>query len=371
MSISADGSSILVGEPFATVGGVSDAGEVFLFDSSGSLQPGWPVSDPTPTSNEEFGRSVSIAADGSSILIGAPGATAGGEAFLFDSSGSLQPGWPVSDPGGFGASVSISADGSSILVGAPGATVGGVLSAGESFLFDSSGSLQPGWPVSDPIPSTGEVFGGTVSISGDGSSILVGAPFATAGGEAFLFDSSGNLQPGWPVSDPTPSPSEEFGLSVSISADGSSILVGAPFVIVGSVENSGEAFLFDSSGSLQPGWPVLDPSPTASEDFGISVSISGDGSSILVGAPGATVGGVFPGESFLFDSSGNLQPGWPVSDPNPRSGEAFGLSVSISVDGGSILVGAPLLPVGGIAAAGEAFLFDPSGNLLVFPPFRD
>ncbi len=88
---------------------------------------------------------------------------------------------------------------------------------------------------------------------------------------------------------------------------------------------------------------LRDPNPTAGENLGSAVAISLDGDSVLIGAPGATASGLSnAGKAFLFDSSGNLLQTF--QDPSPVEREHFGSSVAISGRGTSILVGAPDVP---------------------------
>ena len=70
---------------------------------------------------------------------------------------------------------------------------------------------------------------------------MTGAPLCVSGtGTVFLFSTRTNLVPS--IQDPSPVPGEKFGYSVSMSADGSVIVVGALF--------RGNAFVFDSFGNL-------------------------------------------------------------------------------------------------------------------------
>ncbi len=258
----------------------------------------------------------------------------------------------------FGNAVAISLDGSSILIGAPKATASGLSNAGEAFLFDSSGNLLQ--TLQDPSPVEGEHFGSSVAISSQGS-ILVGAPDVPNfphPGLAFLFDSSGNLVQRF--TDPIPQKAH-FAVSVAISNNGRNILIGAP----GFGDFRGEAFLFDSSGDLiQTFEPGNHAGPIG---FGTSVSMSAYTSNVLVGAPSDFgPSGTMIGSVFLFDSGGNLLQN--LHDPSPQTGEQFGSSVFISAESRTIIVGAPFATSGSTGDAGKAFLFDSNGNLLqTFP----
>jgi len=61
----------------------------------------------------------------------------------------------------------------------------------------------------------------------------------------------------------------------------------------------------------------------------------------------------FAGEAFLFDSSGNL-----LQTLGGSTGpSAFGFVVAISWDGSSIVVGGPFANVSGVTSEGQGFLF--------------
>lgn len=92
---------------------------------------------------------------------------------------------------------------------------------------------------------------------------------------------------------------DEFGTSVGLSADGGSLVVGAPGEdsaargIGGDQEsnaatNSGAVYVFrwSSSGNWAQEEYIKASNVDAADDFGESVSISADGTTLAVGAPG-------------------------------------------------------------------------------------
>ena len=318
VAISLDGGSILIGAPKATASGLRDAGEAFLFDSSGNLVQIF--QDPSPVEGEHFGASVAISGRGSSILVGAPDVPNfphPGLAFLFDSSGNLIQTFkdPILQKAHFAASVAISNNGRNILIGAPGFED----FRGEAFLFDSSGNLLQTF---EPGNHAGPIdFGASVSVAAYTSDVLVGAPFdfgplGTMIGSAFLFDSGGNLLQN--LHDPSPQAGEQFGSSVFISAESRTVIVGAPLATSGSTGDAGKAFLFDSDGNLLHTFP----GGIEGGQLGTSVSLSGDGSAVLIGETGRHDFG----HAYLFDSLGNLLQ--TVSGRNFP--DSFGFSVAIS-----------------------------------------
>ena len=207
---------------------------------------------------------------------------------------------------------------------------------------------QPPITIQNPTPAAGDQFGWSVSISGD--KVLVGAIYDDTGandaGAAYLFDgTTGNLLQTF-VS-PTPAANDWFGFSVSISGD--KVLVGTPFDDTGA-NDAGAAYLFDGiTGNLLQ--TFVSPTPAANDKFGISVSISGD--KVLVGAYQDDTGAINAGSAYLFDGiTGALLQTF--QKPTPAAGDQFGSSVSISGD--KVLVGA-YWDDPGANDAGAAYLF--------------
>ena len=190
----------------------------------------------------------------------------------------------------FGSSTAIS--GGTMVVGSPMATVGGNVSQGTVFVFTDTAT---GWVQTSEITAydgaAGDEFGTSVSISG--GMMVVGAPFHAVGanggqGEAYVYTESSL---GWTwAAEFTASDGaagDNFGASVAVS--GNTVVVGAPLHTVGANAGQGAAYVFTKSGYSWPQFAELDASNGGASDlFGASVSISGN--TVVVGAPGATVG---------------------------------------------------------------------------------
>ncbi len=186
----------MVGAPEDDLGAVTDAGSVYVFDStSGSLV--LTIANPAP-GNDRFG--FSVAPIGDDILVGAPfdnpdGVMNAGSAYVFDgTTGDLlltvpNPALGIRDE--FGRSVA--SVGGNILVGTPREPLFGGTGVGSVYLFDgTSGALL--LTIPNPTPADGDEFG--ISVAGVGESILVGAsgerPEDTQGvGTAYLFEIGG------------------------------------------------------------------------------------------------------------------------------------------------------------------------------------
>ena len=267
----------------------------------------------------------------------------------------------------FGYSVSISGDGNTAIVGARLEDPGGVSSAGAAYVFTRSGtswSQQAKLTASDAEAS--DFFGVSVSISSDGNTAIVGAYFEDPGGlssagSAYVFTRSGTTwsqQAKLTASDAEAS--DRFGFSVSISSDGNTAIVGAYLEDPGGVSSAGSAYVFTRSGTTWTEEFKLTASDAEAIDlFGISVSISGDGNTAIVGARLEDPGGVSDaGSAYVFTRSGtswSQQAKLTASDA--EASDFFGWSVSISSDGNTAIVGAYSEDPGGVSGAGSAYIF--------------
>jgi FG-GAP repeat protein/IPT/TIG domain-containing protein len=165
-----------------------------------------------------------------------------------------------------------------------------------------------------------------------------------------------------------------FGTSVALSADGNTLLVGAP---KDANSHRGAAWVFTRSGSAwaQPGVELTgggtvstDPegeeqcAEESSEEagecaFGASVALSADGNTALIGEPSATA---LPGSARVFKRS-EAGPEWTETMTLPEGGVSrggrFGKSVALSADGSTALIGDPSAN----AQRGSAWVFVLSG----------
>ena len=356
VSISSDGNTAIVGAGSEDAGGFN-AGAAYIFVRSGST---WTQQAKILSSDSQdydyIGRQVSISSDGNIAIIGAYGEDTGGSeagaAYIFTRSGvtwSQQAKIQASDKEAsdeFGCSVSISSDGLTAIVGARRKGTG-ASGAGAAYIFTRSGTswTQQAKIISSDIQDYDQ-FGQSVSISSDGNTVIVGANLEDTGGSAagaaYIFVRSGTSwtqQAKIQASDKEVS--DNLGYSVSISSDGLTAIVGARYEDTGA-SDAGAAYIFVRSGSTWTQQAKIQASDKeASDDFGFSVSISGDGNTVIVGADGEDTGGSEAGAAYIFTRSGTT---WTetqkIRASNTSTTAQFGYSVSISSDGNTAIVGA-------------------------------
>lgn len=261
----------------------------------------------------------------------------------------------------FGSSVALS--GNRALVGARGDAIQGYF-VGQAHLYDViSGDLLH--TFNDPTPTFADTFGSTVDLNED--YVLIGAPRHGANsvndhGQAHLFDPvTGNLL--LTFDDPTPSNIDSFGSSVAVN--GGLSLIGAPYDDTDGSQR-GQVHLFDSiSGNLVRTFhnpsPLSDPGFPGNGGLGFGESVALTEEKVLVGAPLDNTNGFRVGRAFLFSSStGNLLQIF--EDPTPTNADHFGFSVAINTN--YVLIGAPMDDTDG-ERVGQAHLYDAvSGDLL-------
>ena len=245
----------------------------------------------------------------------------------------------------------------------------------------------------NPDKDSSDQFGWSVSISADGTRAIVGAryddipsQYTSDPGGAYIYTRvvSDDRSDCWKfearLTHPTPYNSDHFGWSVSMSDDGNRVIVGTEYGDVdrrgtlsnGTTQNAlsdaGSAHIFsrDAYGAWTHEKELRNPVLQASDYFGYSVAISGDGNRVIVGAYRDDVNGSDTGTAQIFQRDATTTPiSWThekelthagVSGQTISSSDQFGWSVSISTDGSLAIVGARYTdsPEGN---AGSAYVF--------------
>ena len=312
---------------------------------------------------DNFGFSISISGD--YAVVGArfddDNGTDAGSAYMFKRTGMswaqeaklLPSDGAASD--NFGNSVSISGD--YAVVGARRDDDNGS-NSGSAYVFKLTGTS---WAQeAHLLPSDGaafDVFGTSVSISGDYA--VVGANLdddnGSNSGSAYVFkraDTSWAQEAKLLPSDGAAS--DNFGVSVSISGDYA--VVGAESDDVNGF-HSGSAYVFKRTGSSWTQEAKLLPSDGAVEDhFGVSVSISGDYA--IVGSVGDNN---YSGSAYVFKRTGTSWAQEPKLLPSETGPEIDLFGSSVSIYGDYAVVGAPMDDNNG-NNSGSAYVFKRTGS---------
>lgn len=365
--VSADGNTLLIGatgDENQTTEQGADAkfGSVNIYVRSGSA---WvkqaEVFSDTQSNNDEFSKHLSITPDGNIALIGEnledyDGFTNSGVAHVFVRDGAgdwtrqtklLNPDPASNDQ--YGKTTAVSDDGNIMLVAAVGEE--GYRGAVYYYKYDGVTWAYQNYFVPASI-TTNERFGIWMEMSGDGTTVLVGASADNdITGSAFVFTRDGDT---WTEQEyfQGENPGDEFGLTVSLSEDGNTAIVGAQK----HNGSRGAAYLYARSGDT---WTeqgkLTSPSPQAGHSFGAAVSVNADGSTAVVGAPGNASS---PGKAYIYRRNGTT---WSLLETlvasNGVNGNQIGAYAALFPNENTVAIGAPGDDILG-TNAGAVYIFD-------------
>jgi hypothetical protein len=295
---------------------------------------------------------------------------------------------------GIGASVAVSADGTTLAAGAPDNSSDGVgLDAGamNSNRTGSGGVYvfthgATGWTqqifMKASNPDVNDQFGSTVALSGDGNTLAVASWAESSNATGIDGDQTDNSAPAsgavyvfvrvagsWSqqayVKASNTRHGADFGVGLALSANGDTLVVGALGDASGasgvnadqtdmSASGAGAAYVFARAAGVWTQQAYLKAANArAGALFGSSVSASGDGNLVAIGAPAEssstrgvnampTDGGAgYSGAVYLFSRA---MAAWTqsrfIKASNADADDQFGYAVSLSSDGTTLAVGA-------------------------------
>ncbi len=299
---------------------------------------------------ENSGYSVSLSSDGLTVAIGAPdnegNGTFSGQARIYKyiagmwvQQGSDIDGEAVGDRSG--GCLSLSGDGLTVAIGAI-YNDGNVSAAGHVRVYKiiSGTWVQQG---SDIDGEAADNSGYSVSLSSDGLTVAIGAPYNNGNGIAAGHVRIYKYIAGTWVQQGSDLDGEEMvdysGYSVSLSSDGLTVAIGAP-------NNSGNGtaaghvriYKYTSGTWVQQGSDI--DGEVLDDKSGTSVSLSGDGLTVAIGAPNNDGNGALTGHVRIYKYIAGT---W-VQQGSDIDGEAVadhsGSAVSISSDGLTVAIGA-------------------------------
>ncbi len=355
-ALSADGNTAIVGGYADS----SDTGAVWIFTRSGSTwsQQGNKLVGSNSVGGATQGSAVALSADGNTAIVGGGNDDGGvGAAWIFTRSGSTwtQQGLKLIGTGAVGSAhqggaVALSADGNTAVVSgySDSTTVGAV------WVFTRSGST---WTQQGPkligTGATGNANQGTsVALSNDGNTLVEGG-YADNGhvGAVWVFTRSGSTwsQQGGKLVGTGNVGTSQQGLSVALSADGNTAIVGGNSDSGG----AGAVWVFTRSGGTwtQQGSKLVGAGAVGSAQQG-RVAVSGDGNTILEGGYADNSNA---GAAWVFTRSGSTwtQQGDKLVGTGAVGSATQGNSVALSANGGTAIVGG----LGDDSDAGAAWVF--------------
>lgn len=426
VALSADGTTLAVGahgeDSAANVvngdqddNSASNAGAVYVFsrNADGAWAQQAYLKAPNAGGSAGFGVSLSLSADGDTLAVGAWGengiASGSGAAYIFarTDTGTWQPQdyLKASNAGkydSFGLALSLSGDGSTLAVGTPyedgagaGVNCGGNLADGdgngipdcqEDNSLDSSGAVyvfghdDGTWSqqayIKPPNIDDHDNVGWAVAMDADGTTLAVGTWTYNRGtGRVDLYsrdpDDSWSHQADLAAANADEG--DHFGRSLALSADGSTLAVGAnneESLATGvggdpsdnSAPRSGAAYVFgrDGSGDWAQQAYIKASNTQESDGFGQFIALSADGATLAISTAGedSAATGINGDQNdnsaddadavYLFtrDSGGTWAQQAYVKAPNTGAGDGLGRGagahsgMALSADGSILAVGA-------------------------------
>ena len=175
-----------------------------------------------------------------------------------------------------------------------------------------------------------------MSLTSDGSYLAVGA---YGGNYCRVFSHNATI---WSQVGADITGSGEFGRSIDLVVNGGipRVAIGAPETSLGALSNIGAAQVLEYSGGS---WSLMGSilyGEAANDSFGISVSLSSDGTRLSVGSGENDAGGSNAGHVRTFDWSGSAWNQVGLDIDGDAVSEFSGNAVSLSGDGTQLAIGA-------------------------------
>lgn len=413
LAVSGDGNTLAVGAPFEdsaanTINGdqknnsSSDSGAVFIYvkSSNGSWTQEAYIKAPNNVTGANFGESISLSNDGSTLVVGAPfedgtantidgnqatqNADDAGAVYVFKRDNAhtwnaptyIKPTNNYRDAY-FGWSVAVSSDGNTVAAGAPGDSNSTVTllthtaaNSGAAYVFQYASNNWTQKYIKASNAEAQDSFGSSVALSKDGQVLAVGAPYEssnglpadnsrTNSGAVYTFAAGTSWAQQDYLKASTIAAQNNFGTALAIDSTGKTLAVGAPYES-SNAANAGAAYVFRrANADTNTAWSapqlikVQPPHSDKNDNFGIAVALSGDGQTLVVGAIGESsnatgvngdqsdnsMDGV--GAAYLFKPKSTGTDWDQVKYLKPSTatvGDEFGSSVGISIDAGTLVV---------------------------------
>jgi hypothetical protein len=352
LSLSSDGTRVAIGARYNNGAGTG-AGHVRIYEYSAGSWTQLGADIDGEAVNDESGFSVSLSSDGTTVAIGAHwndgnGNGAGHVRIYTYSAGSWTQlgadidGEAVGDNSGW--SVSLSADGTRVAIGAR-LNDGTGSNAGHVRIYEYSAGSWTQLGADIDGEAAVDQSGWSVSLSADGTRVAIGARFNDGNGNyaghvrIYEYSAGSWTQLGADIDGEAAV--DQSGWSVSLSSDGSRVAIGARHN-EGNGNDAGHARIYEySAGSWTQLGADID-GEAASDESGFSVSLSSDGTTVAIGAIGNDGAGTTAGHVRIYEYSAGSWTQLGADIDGEAAGDFSGRSVSLSADGTRVAIGASL-----------------------------
>lgn len=380
LSVSGDGSYCAVGNPGDTSGGLTGAGSVSLFKknaSTGYWSRILTLSEATPVVDASFGCDVALSDDAMELFVGASATTStytlAGVVYHYRRNSRNTDDWYLNatftSPSNcasarFGRYVALSKNAERLVVGSArqGAEATDI---GHAYYYRKDTSSGDWGYIGEltygTTPAVASLYGGFIRFVND-DVVGVSAPGETVNavanaGAIYFFDLS-DFTPRYALKLTAPVPTaEKFGTCFA-GADGNGVLVGAPTYS----SNTGRAYWFTVPYTTGWNWKYatqLSPqNPTTEMFYGKSIAVNKECSAAYIG--GHCLSGA-PTTSGFVSYHTRYNDDWTqVKTITPLRGEigmGFGLTLALSTDMTTLVVGAPRTDYG-LSDTGSVHVFN-------------
>ena len=345
-------------------------GSVYIFTTNGTAWTrGAELTSSDGVAGDEFGTSLALSADGSTLVVGArrmavSGRAAQGAAYVFrrnNSTGAWSQVSKLTSSGGavgdfFGYSTAVNASGSIIAVGAPLADVGGNVDQGRAYIFAASSATS--WTqaavLAAPDGAAGAQYGFSIAVDSAASVVAVGAPSAD-GSRGAIYAYFQNSPTKLTAADG--GGGDGLGFSVAVDDDGSFLVAGAPYVDVAGRADQGAAYVFSRSWNA---WAQSGKLTAADGgQIGFSVAIDPIGSTVAAGAPATAVDAkASAGAVYVFERGANAAWAQAARLVASDAAAAAQMGSAVAVANRTVLGGAPFVfPSPASFSQGAAYFF--------------
>ena len=350
VSLSANGDILAVGAVRNDENG-TDSGHARIYENqSGNwVQIGQDINSDNAYDNS--GISISLSSDGSIVAIGSNGSDPNGfdsghvRIYEYQAGNWVQIGQDIDgDSAGdwLGISVSLSSDGNTVAIGANYNDGNGANSGLARIYENQAGTwVQIGQDIEGV--AAGDIAGYCVSLSADGATVAVGAPWndnnGTDSGQVRVFENqSGNwIQIGPDIYGETGG--GYFGWNLSLSSDASTLAIGARLNDSNGTDAGHVRVYENQSGNwVQVGQDIY--GVAAGDQLGTSVYLSADGSVLVAGAARNDGNGIDSGQVMIFE---NISGSWTKIGCDvfgEAAGDRSGTSLSLNNNGSIVAIGA-------------------------------
>jgi hypothetical protein len=370
VSLSADGTVIAVGSNGYDITGTNE-GRVRIYKYNGTSwgQLGSDIVGTQP--GENTGISVSLSADGTTVAIGSyaydvTGTNNEGRVRIYKYNGTSWGQLGSSDIVGTqtseysGESISLSSDGTTVAIGSYAYTAT-TTSAGRTRIYKYNGTSWGQLGLDILGTQAYEYSGISVSLSADGTVIAIGSyaytATTTSEGRTRIYKYNGTSW-GQLGSDIVGTQvGETSGISVSLSADGTVIAIGSyAYDVTGTNEGRVRIYKYNGTSWGQLGSDIL--GTQASEQSGISVSLSADGTVIAIGSNAYDVTGANnEGRTRIYKYNGTSWGQLGLDILGTQAGERSGNRLSLSADGTTVAIGSNNYDVTGANNEGRTRIY--------------